>query len=69
MLQCMTDPEDVAEYLRDVKVEKLYVNRLVKWLKTFNQTHTQSQSLLAVSPLLVCVPVAFPRPNISFMLR
>ena len=66
MLQCMTDPEDVAEYLRDVKVEKLYINRLVKWLKTFDQTHTQSQSLLAVSPLLAWVPVEFPRPNIFF---
>ena len=66
MLQCMTDPEDVTEYLGDIKVKKLYVHRLVKWLKTFDETHMQSQSLLAVYPLLVWVPVAFPLPNIFF---
>lgn len=33
MLQCMTDPEDVQEYV-DGKVEMSHIHRLLEWLET-----------------------------------
>ena len=50
MLQCMTEPEDVYEYLPSAEVKIVYIKRLLKWLQSFDKT-AQIEPLLAVSPL------------------
>ena len=48
MLECMTDPEDVLEYL-DETVKKFHVRQLLVWLKAFTGGEAQTFPVLQVS--------------------
>ena len=61
MLQCMTDLEDVTEYLQDVKVEIFYIKRLLKWLRSVDDKQTLANPLLEVS-LIACSLHIVPPP-------
>ena len=48
IFQCMSDPDDVYEYLGDEPVKKLCIRRLLKWLKTIAGDEAQRLPVLTV---------------------